>query len=203
MNNVPDPQSPSDSPKLPTETPPQSAVNGTDAQPDSADKKVAPARDHMSCYECGYDLSGLPPDTACPECKAPYSKSLEFHNRPKPTVREMATKLFWPVGAGLIAAFLLLLSGGLSGSSESAPFGFFIAIAALINAVNLPLVSSSLSSQYVPRHRRGRWSRNMFYLGTWVGIAWVVATVTAVVTVVLPVLFFGGCLIMMASGGFR
>ena len=150
----------------------------------------------LCCCDCGYDLAGLPAGRDCPECSTSYAKSLAFHGQPRPDQKTMALRLFWPVGVGLFTFLLAVMA------TNGGFFGLLTLIVVIINAVNLPVLSSSFSNNYVPRHRRGRWAKNMFFLGPWVGAAWVVGAIAIGVTVVAPALALGACLII-AAGGLR
>ena len=108
------------------------------------------------CYKCSYPLTGLDADGTCPECSTPYSLALAFRGRPHPGQLSLATRIIWPVALGgfsVVAAIVLDL-GRSTGRDVAGIFGCTAFLCAVINLINILVVSGMFSSRYVPPHRR-------------------------------------------------
>lgn len=140
------------------------------------------------CYKCSYPLTGLDADSTCPECSTPYSLALAFRGKPHPGQASLATRIIWPVALGLftLVAALILNLGRNTGRDLAGMLGCTSALCAVINLINILVVSGTLSSRYVPPHRRRNWMHNMFFLGQWVGVAWVMAVLVALFCIAAP-----------------
>lgn len=142
------------------------------------------------CYKCSYPLTGLDADGTCPECSTAYSLSLAFRGRPHPGQMSLSLRIIWPVALGafsIVSALILDLGRG-TGRSMSDIFGCTAFLCAAINLINILVISGTLSSRYVPPHRRRNWMHNMFFLGRWVGVAWVLAVIVGVLSIGAPIL---------------
>ena len=141
------------------------------------------------CHWCGYQLRGLPGIGNCPECGKAYTPQSAAKLKPWPGAFMICIRLGWPllglVLAGLVEAvtqqgFILI-------------YGYPMLLAVPINSY---LQVRSLLKKHLPEQRRTA--------GTIAGLR-AMGTVIAAIVLLLtlaPLLLFGACLIIMASGGF-
>ena len=147
------------------------------------------------CYRCAYPLTGLACDGECPECSTRYSFALAFTGKPHPGEAKLAVRIAFPalVAAGSLAVVLCVgilkwIGGG--GRSDLGDFASICTCTSIVaGAVNLfyvPIVTSAMTSEYVPPHMRKSSGRNMRYLGRWVYAGWMLglAAIAAPVVVI-------------------
>ncbi len=157
--------------------------------PDDPTPKTPPTARHEVaegvCPNCGYNLTGSPPQGLCPECGETYRK-VELLRRTPPGPLPLLAWFLWPVVAWGVIAILDFNSGdtyaGLAALLLSLP-------AAVITIVNAAVAAAVI---------RARCGRGKTRLGSISRLAYALM----LVTLVLPGLYLGACFVMWGAAAY-
>lgn len=147
------------------------------------------------CHRCGYALSGLPPEGACPECGTSYTPETAARLRPWPGALAICCRLGWPI-AGLVGAGAIITAArGARGDDVLAVIGMILGYAMVVAvAVNSYFQVRSMLKRSLPEAVRTR------------GPVAILRKIGTTLCVTILVLFVGGpfvfgvaCLIVLST----
>lgn len=141
------------------------------------------------CFQCGYELTGLPESGRCPECGEEHNLILSRWLQPWPSAGAICWRVTWPFVLGLIGGSMMLLAGELQALLVLCMgFTWLMFLVAPFNAY---FSIRSLLRRHLPNQRRsGGMIAGLRTLGTLV-------FVLAVIVVVLPWIALGACLVLL------
>lgn len=141
--------------------------------------KPATLGERAYCIKCGYQLSGLPQDGACPECGEEYDP-LSVAKEPAPMTANLLLRFGWPMALYLL--FTVVPMTGMGDGSFILPVSLILLAASFLACIfNVPVQYRLLNRRDInlgPRAEQNR--RLMVTLG--------------VLSILWPFLVFGGCL---------